>query len=310
MTRVGLIGPPDREELVRLAMRIEERSSEALFLDSRADPAIEIGPTEERILGIDLAGLSAFYVADLGIRSPLPRRGDGSIDRERCAESLASSRRHLAAWNALLTRLARRARVINTPDTHELHGLKPWEMANYERHGVPVPWTVATSDPSELAELGGRPEELVRKSMVGGYDYTEPFTAPSTREAARDLLSSRALMVQERVEGDNVRAFVLDGRVLGAAEILTRSGEETDSRRGGGRVRRVELPVEAQRAATEAAALWGLSFAAVDFMSDERSKHHLVLECNSAPFFVEFERRTGIDVSGALADALLERRRR
>jgi glutathione synthase/RimK-type ligase-like ATP-grasp enzyme len=117
-------------------------------------------------------------------------------------------------------------------------------------------------------------------------------------------------MVQERVEGDNVRAFVLDGRILGAAEILTRSGEETDSRRGGGRVRRVELPAEAQRAATEAAALWGLSFAAVDFMFDERSKNHLVLECNSAPFFVEFERRTGLDVSGALADALLERRRR
>ena len=116
-------------------------------------------------------------------------------------------------------------------------------------------------------------------------------------------------MVQEFVEGDNVRAFVLDGEVIGAAETVNLDGAATDSRRGEIRVSRVTLPEQAARTAVSAAALWGMPYTAVDFMRDEASGRYLLLECNSSPFFVNFERRSGCDISGRIADYLVGRRR-
>ena len=87
------------------------------------------------------------------------------------------------------------------------------------------------------------------------------------------------------------------------------SGEETDSRRGDIRVRCVELPDEAARAAVATAERWGMIFAAVDFMVDARTGRHIILECNSAPFFVNFERFTGLPITSRLAAYLARERR-
>ena len=311
MIRVGLIGPPDREELVRLSIRLEERSAEGVILDSRKDPAIHISPGKEGACGVDLAGITAFYVVDLGLRSPVVRAEDGTLDLDASAKALASSRRHLASWNSLLTHLAMRCPVVNPPQTHDLHSLKPWEVVSYARQGLPVPVTLSTSDARALVNAPGAPAEgWIRKGLAGGYGYTEEFTFPDSPGDAREALRLGPVMIQERVVGDNLRAFVLDRVVIGAAEIISRLGEETDTRRGDIRIRRVTLPEEAARVAVAATEHWGMTFAAVDFMIDARTGRYIILECNSAPFFVNFERMTGIPVSSRLADYLVRRRPR
>lgn len=302
MARVGLLGPSDRDELVRLGIRLEERGVEPVYLDSRDDPAIEMTPTTVRACGEDLSDLRGCYVADLGLRRPYVLRDDGSLDDVASPAALDASRRHLALWNAVLERLSRHGPVINPPRTHDLHSLKPWEMAAYARLGLPAPRTLGTTDPAQL--LSPPPSASgawVRKGLVGGYSYTESFTPPVDEEGATGCLEDGALQVQERVAGDNLRAYVLDGRVLGAAVIVPGAAGDTDSRRDTGRVRRVELPAEAAATALAAARHWGLVFAAVDFMIDAQSGRHLVLECNSAPFFISFEKQTGVPVTAELA---------
>ncbi len=308
MKRVGLIGPPDRGEIERLAMRLEERGAEGVVLDPRPDPGIVLTAGGESACGVDLHGFAGFYVADLGIRSPVVPAGDGGVDAAASEAAGASSRRHLAAWNALLERLAARSRVVNPPRTHDLHALKPWEMWVYEREDIPSPWTLGTSDPSGLLDLPAGPRvEWIRKGMVGGYGYTEAFEPPAGGAEAGEILSAGPVMIQGRVQGDNVRAYVVGGRVIGAAEVVPVEGDEVDSRRGEIRVRRRELPPEAARTAVRAAARWGLAFAAVDLMVDAAGGGYVVLECNSAPFFLAFEQQTGWDVSSRLADYLLGR---
>jgi glutathione synthase/RimK-type ligase-like ATP-grasp enzyme len=302
MTRVALIGPPDRSEIGRLMIRLEERGAEGVILDSRSEPAVAFGGGRVSACGVDLSGVLGVYVADLGVRSP---RGVGADFR---ASALASSLRHLAAWNALLYHLGRRARVVNPPATHDLHALKPFETFVYGRAGLAVPWTVATTDPGEAVRLPADPPRgWVTKGLVGGYSHTEAVEPPRSVAEATALVAGSARMLQERIEGDNVRAFVLDGRVIGAAEILPLEGAEIDSRRGETRIRRIELPEEAAASATAATKRWGMPFAAVDFLREARSKRFRILECNSAPFFVVFEARAGVDISGRLADYLLGR---
>ena len=302
MIRVGLIGPADRDEIVRLSIRLEERGAEPVILDGRKDRTIRITQQGESACGVDLSGISSFYVTDLGLPGSLVRTDDGELDGEASAEALCHSQRYLAAWNALLARLETRCTVVNPYRTHDVHSLKPWEMTEYGRLGLPVPVTFSTSDAMVLMEAPGIHDgEWINKGMVGGYDYTEEYDPPATIEAAREKLLGGPLMVQERIMGDNLRAFVLDGEIIGAAEIITSAGGETDSRRGDIRVRRVDLPEGAARAAIGAAGRWGMIFAAIDFMVDARTGRYVILECNSAPFFVNFERLTGLPITGRLA---------
>ena len=308
--RVGLIGPSDRPEIVRLAIRVEERGAEPVVLDSRKDSAIRIAADGLSACGVDLDGLTAVFVSDLGLRPPWVRDENGRCDVEASERALRSSRRKLAAWNAILEWLARRITVVNPPRTYDLHALKPWEMTVYEGAGLPVPRTIATSDPETLVGLGGSCRTgWIRKDMSGGHGYTERFEPPAGVEEAQRELGTGPLMVQEFVEGDNVRAFVLGGEVIGAAETVSLDGAATDSRRGEIRVRRVTLPEEAARTAVRAAALCGMPYTAVDFMRDEVSGRYLLLECNSSPFFVNFDRLSGCDISGRIADYLVGRRR-
>lgn len=301
--RVGIIGSAERDEVIRLSIRLSERSAEAVILDSRQDPRIRM--TQERTMacGEELDDLAGIYVADLGLPSPVKRGEGGTLDPEASARALSASRRRLSAWNALLSRMALRCPVVNPIHTHDLHYLKPWEMAVYHRMKLPIPVTLATSDPSALTDLPGDPEHgWIRKGMVGGYGYTEKFSPPATLKEAEDRLRQGPMMVQERIAGENLRIFVLNGEAIGAAEVIPQNKEESDSRRGEIRIQRVKIPVETKEAALAAAGRWGLLFAAVDMIFDPGTKGHLVLECNSSPFFAAFERKTGLPVSSRLAD--------
>ena len=304
--RVGLLGPPEREEVRRLAIRVEERGGRPVVLDSRAEPAFRVSGDRIEACGEDLAALAALYVADLGIRPPWRRGADGNADLSASRVARDRSRRHLAAWNTVLHLLdARGVRVVNPPRAHDLHALKPWEMHACRGRGLPVPRTLATSDPEALVGGGDRPRELVTKGMVGGYGYTEAWEPPSDLDAARERLAAGPRMVQERVRGTDVRVYVVGGRTVAAAEIASR--DPVDSRRGETRVRGIEPPGEARRIAEEAAGLWGMAFCAVDFIREDATGRWVLLECNSSPFFVAFERRAGRDVSGPLADLLCGR---
>jgi glutathione synthase/RimK-type ligase-like ATP-grasp enzyme len=150
----------------------------------------------------------------------------------------------------------------------------------------------------------------VRKDLVGGSGYTEIFEPPADAAAARAVLKDSAVMVQERIEGDAVRAFVVGERMLVAAEVLTQNFGEVDSRRGNARVRRMELPGKVAEASVAVTRHWGMHFAGVDWMRANGGREWVLLECNSSPFFVELERRTGVDISSNLADLLLRLARR
>lgn len=312
MTRVALIGPPEREELQRLALRLEERSAEVVVVDTRKPAQIELAPDGESACGVSFAGVTGVYVIDLGLPRPRVADEQGRIDLAASQRALAHSQSTWAAWRVLLERLSRRAAVVNPPASYDVHGLKPLEIAQYRERGWRTPETFATDDAQALAALDASraPHGWIRKDLVGGYGYTERLEHSTAPEQAREQIGEAALMAQERIEGDAVRAFVIAGRMLVAAEILPQGYGEIDSRRGSARVRRIELSGELCEQSKAVAAAWGMSFAGVDWMRGSAGREWVLLECNSAPMFVEFERRTGADIGSALADHLLRRARR
>jgi ribosomal protein S6--L-glutamate ligase len=176
------------------------------------------------------------------------------------------------------------------------------------REGIALPVTGiahATEDIEGLIEtVGGAP--LVIKLLEGtqgiGVVLAETHQAGrSVIEAFRQLDAN--ILVQEFIEeaaGEDLRCFVVDGKVVAA---MKRQGAEGDFRSNlhrGGKAEKVKLSPEERSTAVRAAKAMGLRVAGVDLL---RSNHGpVVIEVNSSPGLEGIEAATGVDVAGKIIE--------
>lgn len=95
-------------------------------------------------------------------------------------------------------------------------------------HGIPVPRS-RSFDASRYAEarryFGALPKPVVTKparGTAGGAGVTLDISTPSALRSgfARSRAYGRRVVVEEQVEGENIRVTVLDGRILGAVRRI------------------------------------------------------------------------------------------
>ena len=111
------------------------------------------------------------------------------------------------------------------------------------------------------------------------------------------------MIVQEFIKeakGADIRAFVVDGEVVGAMKRQGKPGEFRSNLHRGGSSRVIELTEEEKDTAIRAASAVGLGIAGVDLLQSERGP--LVLEVNSSPGLQGIEATTGKD----LADMIIQ----
>ncbi len=176
------------------------------------------------------------------------------------------------------------------------------------RSGVGMPKTVFTNYSSEAKQiinsLGGPP--LIIK-LLEGTQGLGVVLAP-TRKAAESIIQAFhsinvRVIAQEFIEearGEDVRAFVVNGEVVGA---MKRKGKEEDFRSNlhrGGTAELIQLSKQWQQAALIAAEAMGLSIAGVDLLHSNRGP--LVLEVNSSPGLQGIESATQKDIAGIIID--------
>jgi RimK family alpha-L-glutamate ligase len=106
--------------------------------------------------------------------------------------------------------------------------------------------------------------------------------------------------------GRDVRAFVVGGRVIGAIERASPSGEWRTNVARGGTASAIQLPASWEEFALKAAATVGAEYAGVDLLPS-RDGDIFVLEVNGIPGWQGLQQATGIDVAGALVEHLASR---
>ncbi len=179
------------------------------------------------------------------------------------------------------------------------------------RAGVGLPKTVFTNYSREVKQIidavGGAP--LIVKLLEGTQGYGV-ILAP-TRKAAESIIEAfhsvgTRVIVQEFIEeagGSDIRAFVVNGRVIGAMKRRGKEGEFRSNIHRGGIGELIKLSKQERAAALTAARSMGLSVAGVDMLQSSRGP--LVLEVNSSPGLEGIEKATGKDVAGAIIDYIL-----
>lgn len=174
------------------------------------------------------------------------------------------------------------------------------------RAGLGMPKTAFTNYSKDVAEVvrqvGGAP--LVIKLLEGtqgvGVVLAETKTAAESILEAFNGLQARVI-VQEFIKeagGADIRAFVVDGVVVGTMKRQAKDGEFRSNLHRGGSAEIIELNDEEENAALRAAKVLGLGIAGVDMLQSSRGP--LIMEVNSSPGLEGIEAATGKDIAKSI----------
>lgn len=171
------------------------------------------------------------------------------------------------------------------------------------RAGVGLPKTTF-ADSAKYADhvvksVGGAP--LIIKLLEGtqglGVVMAETRNAANSVMEAFDGLNARVI-AQEFIKeagGADIRAFVVDGVVVGAMKRQGKEGEFRSNLHRGGSASIIELTDQEELTAIKATRAMGLGVAGVDML--QSSKGPLVLEVNSSPGLEGIENATQKDIA-------------
>lgn len=109
------------------------------------------------------------------------------------------------------------------------------------------------------------------------------------------------IIIQEFVKeakGADIRAFIVDGEVVGAMRRQAKDGEFRSNLHRGGVAEVIKLSRTEKHAAITAAKKVGLSIAGVDMLPSKRGP--LIIEVNSSPGLEGIEAATKVDIAGKI----------
>lgn len=179
--------------------------------------------------------------------------------------------------------------------------------------GLGMPKTVCTNfskgGEKQLIEyVGGAP--LIIKLLEGtqglGVVLAETKKAGQSVIEAFHGLKAR-IIVQEFIKeakGADIRAFIVNGKVVGAMKRQGAEGEFRSNLHRGGKATVIRLSRAERAAALGAAKALGLDVAGVDMLQSARGP--LILEVNSSPGLEGIEKATGIDIAGIIVKFIEE----
>ncbi|WP_410006762.1 30S ribosomal protein S6--L-glutamate ligase [Aequorivita nionensis] len=174
------------------------------------------------------------------------------------------------------------------------------------RAGLGLPKTVFTNYSKNVKEIvdqaGGAPViiKLLEGTQGIGVILVESRKAAESVIEAFNNLQARVI-VQEFIKeagGADIRAFIVDGQVVGAMKRQGKEGEFRSNLHRGGTASVIKLTDEEETAALKAAKAMGLGIAGVDMLQSARGP--LILEVNSSPGLEGIEQATGKDIANSI----------
>ena len=174
------------------------------------------------------------------------------------------------------------------------------------RAGLGLPKTVFTNYSKDteriIDKVGGAPciIKLLEGTQGVGVVLAETKSAATSVLDAFQGLQARVI-VQEFIKeanGADIRAFVVDGVVVGAMKRQGKEGEFRSNLHRGGTAEVVELTEEEENTALKAARALGLGVAGVDMLRSNSGPK--IMEVNSSPGLEGIERSTGKDIAKSI----------
>lgn len=174
--------------------------------------------------------------------------------------------------------------------------------------GVDIPKTAFADHPSDIdyliKQVGGPP--VIIKLLEGTQGLG--VVLAETKNAAKSVLEAfygldANILVQEFIKeakGADIRAFVVDGKVVAAMKRQSKSGDFRSNLHRGGEGRAIDLNEQEIEIAEKAAKAMSLPICGVDMLQSQRGA--LIIEVNSSPGLEGIEGATKVDIAGKIIE--------
>lgn len=191
--------------------------------------------------------------------------------------------------------------VLNPIDTLSCHSYKLETYDRLRSANVRIPDTLGTNNLEVIDRFAQGHAELIYKPLAGGGEAVALY-ASDLSPISSGKFRIAPVMIQERLFGDDVRAYVLGEEVIASGSLST---DSVDFRTGAQDFRPTTLTEGESADIIKAVKLMSLRFAGIDL---KRTKvgEHFVLDINPAPMFANFEKITGLDIAGKIAKYLVD----
>lgn len=182
----------------------------------------------------------------------------------------------------------------------------------FSRHHIGIPKTIFANHPKDIdnliTQLGGTP--VIIKLLEGTQGIG--VVLAETKKAAKSVIEAfhglkANILVQEYVKeagGADIRAFVVNGKVIAAMKRQGAEGEFRSNLHRGGFAKIIKLSKLEKKVALDAALAMGLNVAGVDMLQSSRGP--LILEVNSSPGLEGIERASQIDIAQKIIEFVEE----
>ena len=180
-------------------------------------------------------------------------------------------------------------------------------LQNLSKNGLGMPKTAFTNfskggEKQLIEQVSGAPViiKLLEGTQGLGVVLAETKKAAQSVVEAFHGLKAR-IIVQEYIKeakGSDIRAFVVNGKVVGAMKRQGAEGEFRSNLHRGGVATVIKLSRAEKQAALNAAKALGLDVAGVDMLQSLRGP--LILEVNSSPGLEGIEGATGVNVAAEI----------
>lgn len=179
------------------------------------------------------------------------------------------------------------------------------------RHNIGIPRTAYVSHKTDVAgaieRVGGTPViiKLIEGTQgVGVILADKPEIAKAIIETLHS--ANQNVLIQKFVaesKGKDIRAFVVNDRVVGAIRRTAQGQEFRSNVHRGGVAASIQLDPVYEKAAVRAAQIMGLKVCGVDML--EGADGPQIMEINSSPGLEGIEGATGLDIAGEVIDFIV-----
>jgi ribosomal protein S6--L-glutamate ligase len=176
------------------------------------------------------------------------------------------------------------------------------------RAGLGMPKTAFAYSSNDIDniinQVGGAPVVIKLLEGTQGIGVILAETHKVAKSVIEGFLSLEAnILVQEFIKESgaaDIRAFIVDGQIVGAMKRQGAEGEFRSNLHRGGKASLIKLSAEEKATAIKAAKKLGLGIAGVDMLQSKRGP--LIMEVNSSPGLEGIEGATGVDIAGKIIE--------
>jgi glutathione synthase/RimK-type ligase-like ATP-grasp enzyme len=303
---VAVIGSSNDEHTRYVAEAVQRRRARVLLVETANVPESATLTWERgavRYQGERLDDVRSFYIKRVQLSLPIPEPAAlPARNFPTFQEQYVAERERQSFLQSVLRALNRPGRsFVNPFETIELHYLKLHQLELLRRHKVPVPPSLGTCDPQAVRDFVREHGRVIYKPLGGGALVQRVTEADLTDERLQ-LLGNCPVLFQAEIQGDEFRAYVLDGEPVSAFRIPTEG--VVDARQNLHQVRPARLPEEAWKLCIRGARALGMVFTAVDLRRDKEGRF-VALEFNPTPAISFFEDPKRGKVISRLAEYLV-----